>query len=118
MKTYPIKGRQQFGQSQRPPMKPEELAKMKEDSMAILEVEFHNSPGSKRFWSKCGQRKHRNVNEAMNYLMWLVSNFKPWQGMVHRAAIFDARNIKTSSAANKVYQFENGSWKLEQPITW
>jgi hypothetical protein len=114
----PIKGRQQFGQNPRPQMKPEERAIMIESSMAILEVEFHNSPGSKRFWSKCNQRKHRNISDAINYLMWMVNNFKPWQGTIHRAAIFDARTLKDSQSSNKLYQYERNQWNLEQPITW
>lgn len=115
MNNY-IKGRQQPGQGNRPPMKPEELAKMKEDSMALLVVEFHNNPGQKRFWSKCGQRKHRNINEAINYLMWLVQGYKKWQGTIHTAAIFDARLSKSGSLSNRIYKFENNIWSLDPNV--
>lgn len=114
-----MKGRQQFGLNPRPTMKPDEVKKMREESMAILEVEFHNSPGSKRFWSKCGQRKHKNISEAITHLMWLVTEFPKWKGMVAKAAIFDARVKKYSCAENKIYQYENRKgWTLEQPIVW
>ena len=114
-----MNGRQKFGLNPRPTMQPHEVQKMRDESMAILEVEFHNSPGSKRFWSKCGQRKHNTVNEAINYLMWLVTDYPKWKGAIAKAAIFDARVIKKSCADNKIYQWEHKKgWSLERPIDW
>jgi len=103
---------------QRPELKGEDLEKMRQESMAILVVRFKNCKDSKRFWSKCGQRKHRNISEAVNYLMWLVNGYKKWRGRVETAAIFDARIIKSGESANKIYQYENSCWQISQPIEW
>ncbi len=113
-----MRGRAQYGLKERKPMTHDEREKMITTSMAMIVVEFNNNPVPMKMWSKCAQRKHVDISQAINYLMWMVSNFKPWQGQVHRAAIFDARNIKKPCAANKIYQYEKGAWRLEQPITW
>lgn len=117
MQTYKPKNR--FN-AQRPALKPEDNQKMIDDSRALLIVEFHvqEKPGGKAFWSKCGQRKHKNMNDAINYLIWLVSGYEKWKGKVLRAAIFDTRVIKTGHGANKIYQFDNGFWQADQPFTW
>lgn len=112
MKNY-IRGRQQVGQNPKPAMKPEDKEKMINESMAVLQVQFHNQTRPLKFWSKCGQRKHRNINEAINHLMWMVSGYDKWKGTIHSAAIFDTREVKTSGSYNKVYQFENNRWELD-----
>ena len=112
-----MKGRQQLGQKDRPALPEPKREEMIRESQACLVVQFRNNAQSTKFWSKCGQRKHRHIGDAINYLMWLVNDYKPWQGQVAKAAIFDTRGTKASSGTNKVYQYD-GSWKLENPVTW
>lgn len=88
------------------------------ESQACLVVRFHNQTRDSKFWSKCNQRKHRHIGDAINYLMWMVNEYKPWQGQIARAAIFDTRSKKQTSGENKVYQYDGKFWKLEKAPTW
>lgn len=113
-----MKGRQQYGQKERKPLPDDKREEMIRESQACLVVRFHNQTRDSKFWSKCGQRKHRNIGDAINYLMWMVNEQKSWQGQVERAAIFDTRATKHISGDNKVYQYERNSWKIEKPVNW
>ena len=113
-----MKGRQQYGQKERKPLPDDKREEMIRESRACLVVRFHNQPRDSKFWSKCNQRKHRNVGDAINYLMWMVNEYKPWQGQVARAAIFDTIATKETTGANKVYQYDGKFWKLEKSPTW
>ena len=87
------------------------------ESQACLVVRFHNQTRDSLFWSKCGQRRHRGLDDAVNYLMWMVNEYKPWQGQIARAAIFDTRSTKDRSGENKLYQYDR-FWKLEKSLPW
>ncbi|TDB69083.1 hypothetical protein [Arundinibacter roseus] len=114
-----IRGRQQYGQKQRKPLTDEKRQQMINESRACMVVQFHNNPKQMKMWSKCNQRKHRNIGDAINYLMWLVNEYKNWKGCVCSAAIFDTRATKNTGAENKIYQFERGHWVLESSnISW
>lgn len=113
-----MKGRQFIGDKNRPTMPDNKREEMIRASRACIAVKFRNNPKTLTFWSKCNQRRqHRHLGDAINYLMWLVNEYEPWRGQVASAAIFDTTGIKYCSAANKVYQYD-GSWKLENPVTW
>ncbi|TDB64384.1 hypothetical protein [Arundinibacter roseus] len=113
-----MKGRQKFGNNPRPPLSENDRAELIDTSMACMVVQFHNNASQVKRWSKCKQRKHRHIGDAVNYLMWLVNEYEPWSGCVASAAIFDTQHTKTTGAGNKVYQYEKGSWKLVNPISW
>ncbi|MPR36523.1 hypothetical protein GBK04_25085 [Cytophagaceae bacterium SJW1-29] len=100
-------------------MKDDDREAMIRESRACMSVKFHNNPKSMLFWSKCNQRKqHRSLSDAVNYLMWLVNEYKDWQGCVATAAIFDTRSDKGTSASNKMYQYERGRWELMENATF
>lgn len=81
-------------------------------------VKFHDG----NIWSKWSneykQPKIRNISDAINEMFRIVEGFK---GAVASAAIFDMRDSAPEyrrGAHNKIYQYENRVWKLEQNFTW
>jgi len=105
-----------------PPLKEEARLKMIEESNCLIMVDFHDQsrltkPGTQKYWSKCGQRKFINMNEAINDFLNAI-NYGRWRGKVKKAAIYDTRIDKNHKTAPKIYQYENGFWTLLTPVSW
>ena len=113
-----IRGRQQYGQKQRPSMTPAAIEKMKAEASCYMVVQFHNNPRPFGMWSKESQNKNiRHLGDALNE-MFKVFNRPQWQGCVASAAIFDVRYTKNFSKENKIYQYEGGCWKMVNPVNY
>jgi hypothetical protein len=115
-----MNGRRYTGQqeaSQRKPLTEEQKAKQREKASCFMTIRFHDG----NTWSKWSNEwaqpnKFPNISAAVNEMLRIADQY--FAGKIYSAAIFDTRTTKSLSAANKIYQYEKGFWKLEKPITW
>lgn len=114
-----MKHRSYLGQqtSKRKPLTDEQKEKQRQLATACLVIKFNDGNEFKKWSNEWAQpNKFRNISEAINELFRLFGKY--WEGSTYSAALFDVRVQKHFSADNKVYQYENGQWKLVKPINW
>ena len=81
-------------------------------------VKFHDGNSWSKWSNEYAQpNKFLNISDSINEMFRIVADPK-WRGRVASAAIFDTRTDKRFGSHNKIYQFENGTWKMVKPFTW
>ena len=115
MKHRSFRGQQD--PADRKPLPDDKKALQKEKASCKLIITFYDGNQHTKWSNEWAQAsKIRNISDALNDLFWVFDKY--WRAQAFKAVIFDTRIHKHHGAHNKIYQYENGSWKLEKPITW
>ncbi|TDB66841.1 hypothetical protein [Arundinibacter roseus] len=113
-----MKDRRFLGQqtSKRKPLTQEQKDKQRKMASCYMVVNFHDGNEWSKWSNEWAQPRIRNIGDAVNEMFRIMETY--FRGKVHSAAIFDTRINKDTGAENKIYQFENGVWKMEKQFNW
>ena len=116
------KAHQKKVKSERKPLTEEQRAEQREKASCCITITFYDGNKWSK-WSNEWQQPHKgSINVWINEFMRICEQY--FKGQMKEAAIFDMRHQKEFIASerredcNKIYQFEKGSWRLVQPVTW
>ena len=112
-----MKDRRTLGSETKKPLPPEKLEAQKQKATCRMVIKFHDN----NTWSKWSNEyaqpnKFLNINDSINEMFRICEKY--FKGRIASGAIFDVRVHKQVGAHNKIYQFEKGFWKMEQPVIW
>ena len=109
-----MNGRKTKGLEFRQPLTEEQKAEQKAKATCLLVIKFHDANTWSKWSNEWKQKKLKTLNDSVNEMFRICEvNFK---NKIHSAAIFDVRTNKKPCAANKIFQFEKGFWKVVEPI--
>lgn len=116
------KAHQKKVKGERKPLTDEQKALQQSKASCYITVTFYDGNKWSK-WSNEWQQPHKgSINVWISEFMRICEQY--FKGQMKEAAIFDMRHTKERIASerrddcNKVYQFEKGSWRLVQPVTW
>lgn len=97
-------------------LSPEKKALQKEKASCYMVIRFNDGNTWSKWSNEYDQKWILNISDAINEMFRIFD--KSFRRNTASAAIFDTREHKTIGAHNKIYQFENGTWKIVQDFTW
>lgn len=107
---------------ERKPLTDEQRATQREKATCYITVTFLDGNKWSK-WSNEWQQPHKgSINVWISEFMRICEEY--FKGNMRDAAIFDMRGTKEKigserdPACNKIYQYERGSWRLVQPVSW
>ncbi|MFN3378633.1 hypothetical protein [Runella zeae] len=116
------KAKQKTVKHERKPLTDEQRAEQRAKASCYLTVTFYDGNKWSK-WSNEWKQPHKGkINEWINEMFRVCEEY--FKGQIREAAIFDTRTLKQCIASerdpncNKIYQYEKGSWRLVQPISW
>lgn len=108
--------------AERKPLTDEQKALQQAKASCFLTVTFYDGNKWSK-WSNEWQQPYKGkINDWINEMLRICEQY--FKGQMKEAAIFDTRHTKQriaserDPACNKIYQYEKGSWRLVQPISW